>query len=424
MITIAELIMFLMLLQCLWHIARTMVVNKKIKQNKNNAVSFKETRDEKPKFFIVIPCLQEQKIINRTIDDFVNIITSTKIDAKLFIVTTDKEKLLTNQGKTTFDIVKEKIDTSDSYKDIKLLNYPRVNGMMADQLNYAFDTIYKMYDIDEKSSYFCVYNADSRPGKDAFLQAKRVALKKHFPLIMQEYSAFFSNLNTLSPIMQGFAVYQTNFELINGLTNAILPSIFLRNHVVGHGLFVRFDYLKRIGGFNTEFWCEDIYLSFYLRSQGIIIEPLFALEYGESPKNIQILAKQNANWFKTLSDNKKIYQILSKNKDTKQLNTFLYYLNQVRGAFAWLLLPSFYLVIFIFLIFINSGLALVFTLVYLTTTFIRFWLSNSIAKNLHGKLPVNNFLLAFESSIAYLISNVGPLYLVFHRKGTKYKTER
>ena len=37
MITIAELIMFLMLLQCLWHIARTMVVNKKIKQNKNNA---------------------------------------------------------------------------------------------------------------------------------------------------------------------------------------------------------------------------------------------------------------------------------------------------------------------------------------------------------------------------------------------------
>lgn len=50
MITIAELIMFLMLLQCLWHIARTMVVNKKIKQNKNNAVSFKETRDEKPKF--------------------------------------------------------------------------------------------------------------------------------------------------------------------------------------------------------------------------------------------------------------------------------------------------------------------------------------------------------------------------------------
>ncbi|EGF34927.1 hypothetical protein AAULH_13391 [Lactobacillus helveticus MTCC 5463] len=41
-----------------------------------------------------------------------------------------------------------------------------------------------------------------------------------------------------------------------------------------------------------------------MRSQGIIIEPLFALEYGESPKNIQILAKQNANWFKTLSDNK------------------------------------------------------------------------------------------------------------------------
>ncbi|EGF34929.1 hypothetical protein AAULH_13401, partial [Lactobacillus helveticus MTCC 5463] len=91
-----------------------------------------------------------------------------------FIVTTDKEKLLTNQGKTTFDIVKEKIDTSDSYKDIKLLNYPGVNGMMADQLNYAFDTIYKMYDIDEKSSYFCVYNADSRPGKDAFLQAKQL----------------------------------------------------------------------------------------------------------------------------------------------------------------------------------------------------------------------------------------------------------
>lgn len=119
---------------------------------------------------------------------------------------------------------------------------------MADQLNYSIDMINTMYTVDNRHDYFCVYNADSRPGRDTFNQAKIVASEKQFPLVMQEYSAFFSNLKSLSPIMRGFAGYQTNFELINGFTNAVLPSIFLRNHVVGHGLFIRFDYLTQIGG--------------------------------------------------------------------------------------------------------------------------------------------------------------------------------
>lgn len=224
--------------------------------------------------------------------------------------------------------------------------------------------------------------------------------------------------------MKGFAVYQTNFELINGFTNAMLPSIFLRNHVVGHGLFVRFDYLKKIGGFNTHFWCEDIYLSFYLRSQGVIIEPLISLEYGESPKNLRILVKQNANWFNTLSDSQKIYRTLSKNKNLQKLNTILYYLNQIRGAIAWMFLPSCYLLLFIFLIITDIKLAFIFTIVYFITTSIRFLLSNIIAKSLQGQLPENNFVLSIEGSIAYLFSNIGPLYSIFHRKSTKYKTER
>lgn len=419
-----ELMMFMMILQCLWHVIRTWIVNKKIKQNKINIAKFKQNKIKITKFYIVIPCLQEQKTISKTIDYFTNFINSTEINAELFIVTTNKEQLLTKQGKTTFEIVKEQISTSDKYKFVHLLNYPKVEGMMADQLNYSIDMINTMYTVDNRHDYFCVYNADSRPGRDTFNQAKIVASEKQFPLVMQEYSAFFSNLKSLSPIMRGFAGYQTNFELINGFTNAVLPSIFLRNHVVGHGLFIRFDYLTQIGGFNTYFWCEDIYLSFYLRSQGIAIEPLFTLEYGESPKKLKILAKQNANWFKTLSDNYKIYQVVSQNKKSKKFRTILYYLNQVRGAIAWLLLPSFYLTIFIVLIFLNIRLALFFVIVYFTTTFIRFRLSNFIVKSLHGKLPESNSLLAFESSISYLISNIGPLYSEFHKKGTKYKTER
>lgn len=416
-----QFIMICMILQCLWHIFRTKSVLKKISVNKDANIS----KQSKIKLFIIIPCLEEQKVIRDTIEYFSNLINQKEgIDSEVFIVTTNKEQKRKNTF-TTYEIVNEYISDSTKYSNIKLINYPFDNGMMADQLNYAQRMISQNVNFEKNKAYFCVYNADSRPGKNMFEEVKEAVLNNNYPLIMQEYSAFFSNIKNLSPLMKGFATYQTNFEITNGLTNAALPSKFLRNHVVGHGLFIRFDYLEKIGGFTTDYWCEDIYLSFHLRSNNVPIIPLYSVELGEAPKNLKILMKQNGNWFKTLSETAKIYKSFS--KSTKNFNgtALLYYLNQIRGAIAWLLLPTLYIIIFFVLLFTAKWLLLcIFTSVYFSTTFIRYLLSTYIVKGIVGYIPYDEKILAAESVLAYLISNIGPWYAVFNRKASKYKTER
>ena len=77
--------------------------------------------------------------------------------------------------------------------------------------------------------------------------------------------------------MKGFAMYQTAFELRNGLINNKLSKL-LYSHVVGHGLTIRADYITKINGFSSNVWCEDIYLTGLLFNNGIDIIPLTSMD--------------------------------------------------------------------------------------------------------------------------------------------------
>lgn len=418
--TLVGIVIICMLLQCLWHLIRTLkVVNIIKKKRQDSHVSHCDC----PSIFVVIPCLEEQKIIEKTIDNFIKAKRLSNMDITLVIVTTSKEKKTSESKLTTLDVVKKKINSDPRCKDIILLNYPNEAGMMAHQLNYALEKLPELISIDKFHSYFAVYNADSRITDNTFRQVQHLYVEQNHPLVMQEYSAFFSNLTKLNFLMKGFAVYQTNFEITNGFTNALLPSKFLRNHVVGHGLFIRYDYLQQIGGFNINFWCEDIYLSFYLKSKAIPIYPINEVEYGESPKQISILIKQNGNWFKTLSENTKIYKEL--HDTSNRTLSFLYLCNQVRGAIAWVLLPAFYWILLLFLIITRQNiLCITFLIVFFVTTTLRYWLSNYIVEMLRNKKLNSKLRLAIFGSLAYTISNLGPIYTLIHLKSKKYKTER
>lgn len=78
--------------------------------------------------------------------------------------------------------------------------------------------------------------------------------------------------------MKGFSIYQSNFELRYGLINSYFSNELLYTYVVGHGMYIRVDLLKKIGGFETKYWCEDIYMSYVLRNKGISIYPIKTLE--------------------------------------------------------------------------------------------------------------------------------------------------
>lgn len=296
----------------IWNLLKIFLVNKKLDdfrmhQNFTNA-----------KIIIVIPCLREQTIIENTIDYFLNLIKHFK-NIELVIVTTEKEeyerKINQNMGATTSEIVREYIKNNNPHKLIHL-HYPKKDGIMADQLNYVLEKYQKE---NFNNTYFSVYNADSRPNFNTIIKVLKTIETENYPSVMQQYSFAFTNLNTLSFIMKGFALYQSNFEIKYGLINSMMASKLLYTYVVGHGLYIRLDLLKELGGFDNKFWCEDIYLSSVLRHKNINISPIITLENMETPKNISVLMKQNANWFKTSSQLIKMIKI-----NLKKIKKFLF----------------------------------------------------------------------------------------------------
>ena len=366
------------------------------------------------KVIIVIPCLYEQSIIIDTINYFLNLISDLP-NIELVIVTTEKEKK--NKFKTTKEIVSNYIK-NNNITQIKHYHYPEKEGIMADQLNYVL----KFYDKDS-NSYFSVYNADSRPNENTIKELLKTIQINNCPYIIQQYSYAFSNLDNISLIMKGFALYQSNFKIKYGLINSTFSSKFLYTYVVGHGLYIRLDLLKDMNGFTNQFWCEDIYLSSNLRNKNIKIVPLLLLENMETPKKFTILIKQNATWFKTANQAIKILKSNYKQEHKISISLLFWLLNRIWMNLSWLLLP-FIVIIPIVVSLLLKDLTLIIILissyifmeicVYLSTLTI-------IEKFEHKKISKKIILYSFIST---LLSNIGPIYAIFNFRMKKYKTER
>ena len=289
---------------------------------------------------------------------------------------------------------------------------------MADQLNYVLS----FYDKDIYS-YFSVYNADSRPNINTIKELINTIRYNNYPYIIQQYSYAFSNLDKLSFIMQGFALYQSNFEIKYGLFNSAFSSNFLYTYVVGHGLYIRLDLLKEMNGFNNKFWCEDIYLSSNLRGKNINIIPLLVLENMETPKKLFILIKQNATWFKTANQVIKIFK--SNYKDEKKITVSLLFwlLNRFWMNLSWLLFPFIVIIPIIISIYLKDlSLFIILIISYIFMEICIFLSTLIIIEKLeHKKLSKKIILFGMIST---LISNIGAIYSIFNFKMKKYKTER
>ena len=416
------IIVVLEILCAFWDIMKTYMTKRKI-----NSIKIYEGNNKilNCKILIIISCLREQSIIKETIDYFLNLIND-KDNIELIIVTTEKEKyeqILNKQekNKTTFDVVNEYI-SENNINRVKLFHYPYKDGIMADQLNYVME---KYKDYDSERVYFSVYNADSRPNLDTINSVLNIINNQSYPEIIQQYSYAFSNLESLSFIMKGFALYQSNFEIKYGLVNSLTFSNLLYTYVVGHGLYIRLDVLEKIGGFNNKFWCEDIYMSSIIRNRNIKITPVLNLENMETPKNVSVLIKQNANWFKNSNQWMKMIKSNLK-KDKKISNSCKNWLFQrVRMNLSWLLLPFFIILSFIISIYYKNIILFVIAIFSYIFMQICIYLNTiKIIEGLENKKINNKLNLISAVCISTFISNIGPFYSIFNFKMKKYKTER
>lgn len=399
-----------------FYIRAKIFLNKAL-NTKNNEKSIKKDRKE---LIIAIPVLREQKCIEDTIKYFYKIAKNIPI----VLITTQKEikENVTNE-KTTQDIIKEKIMTK--YKNVYLIDYPYTTGYMSNQLNYMIENLDTIFNrkIDLNQTYLALYNADSRPNKNTFQEIKQ---KIQNNMVVQQYSYCMQNYEKIKGILRGFSIYQSNFELKTGLINSFFKSEILYTHVVGHGLVINMKLLKELGNFNTEFWCEDIYLGIQLKFNNIKISPLLTLENMETPDKLSKIIKQNSVWFKTTSQFWKIYKdIIKKGKTKNKIKGFIGVISEFRCAINWLCFPIILLISMISSIIIKNYRLL---LAMIVSYIIYIIINTSCTINIINKLDDKNYKvtlkLIIDVLIATSVSNIGPLYSIFFNKKEKYKTER
>lgn len=400
----------------IYYIRIRIFLSKLVNQNEKNADNV-----ARKQIIIAIPVLREQKCICDTIKYFRKI---TK-DIPIILITTQKEikENISNQ-QTTQDIIKKEILGKYSY--VYWIDYPYTEGYMADQLNYMLDNLEKILNktVDLKNTYLALYNADSRPSKQTF---KEMEIKvREGNKVIQQYSYCMQNYDKLNGILKGFAIYQSNFEIKAGLINSFLNSKILYTHIVGHGLIIELDTLKKFGNFNTEFWCEDIYLGLQLRFNNIKITPLLSLENIETPDTFKKLIKQNAVWFRTTSQFFKIYKdILKKGQAKNRLNGIIGILNEFRCTINWIGFPIVLLLVITCSIIMKEYILFISVLIsYLFYITINTISTIKIINILDYKSYKVNIKMIIYVFLATTISNVGPLYSVITNKKEKYKTER
>lgn len=358
------LIITLLIIQFVVSMRNLMVVLIYLKHN--NLIENISNQGFNGRLFIVIPCLRETTVIEQTLKYFSKVLRS-EFNAKIVVVTTERENIEKQEGLSMVEDLTKDICDGDSvdslyskynhivdYKTIEKLvsyfktnrligvaaiefvqqrvkcalttpqlieeiisnnmdmsekiihlHYSKSNCIMADQLNFAMNWLEENMGACE-CDYYCLYNADSKPSPKTFDAILNIIKNNNYPQVIQQYSCAFSNINNVNWLLKGLAVYQTNFELRQGLINAYNKKKFSYRYIVGHGLIIRFDTLLELNGFDNSFWCEDICLSNVLIQKNIPIIPLPIIEEMEIPQNISTIIKQNAVWFSTALKAKEI----------------------------------------------------------------------------------------------------------------------
>ena len=412
MLNLFLIIIFIELFTILYNLIKFIIY--KIKYKSNLKITNFQCNDN---FHInvLIPCYKETKVIRKTLKHFKEIIKDVK-NIDVYVITTEKEKNERAMVQTTYEYLLNLELFNNSH--FHILNYPKTTGMMADQLNYAIDEIIQLQTLPIDKIYFSIYNADSRPDKSTFVELLQKIRQNNFPKIIQQYSNYFLNYNSLNFIMRGFSIYQTAFEFRNGLINNNISNS-LYSHVVGHGLTIRADYITNIGKFNSKFWCEDIYLTGLIHNNNEKILSLNSLDNAETPNNLRLQIVQNAVWFKTashhfsiLKDIKKYYSI--------SLKGFIWLCHELRATLVWIFMPIFIIYTFIYPIIMQNYVFLFLSIcTYLVFIFINYFLNLFIVSRKRFYIYIKGY---FSTCISVLFTSIGPLYSLFLKQ--KAKTER
>lgn len=274
--------------------------------------------DKSKEFIVIIPVLREQKVLTKTLDHFLAMDYDLgKIT--IILVSTEKEikDSIQSHSKypTTIDLIemlKKEINQKYGRNIIIHLHYPSIVGKMAHQINYAFDNILQTYRSNFKNLFIAMYNADSRPDLNTFTVVSSLARNENLR-VFQQSALFLDNFALIKSKDNFFvkeylianAILHSRWTLAHEIPRLLRQSFFINHfnkriflaHCVGHGLFLRGDFLQKIKTIPTITVTEDLFFGYILSSLGEPINPLPVFENAEAPSTFLTAMKQKYVWF-------------------------------------------------------------------------------------------------------------------------------
>lgn len=264
---------------------------------KKNYKEIKHIHGKLPRVTLIIPALREQKRIVATLDYFLK--SFEKYPIKIVVVTTQREFEKSFVGLSTHDLTKKYIEDNHLSDKISLIDYPKLYGRKAHQLNFVLNK------LKNSTDFVAFYDADSRPHQSTFDAFYHQVYLYPQAEVFQQSALFISNYQQIDNIfLRASAILQSRWTLAHEIArllrqskNETFISRFANAHCVGHGLIIKLNTLNKIGGFCEKTMNEDLILGYLLRINGIKIFPLPCLELADAPTTIRGLWTQKYVWF-------------------------------------------------------------------------------------------------------------------------------
>lgn len=302
--------------------------------------TFESNNKDFANFIILIPVLREQKVIKETLALFSSLNYNLN-KLKVVVVTTQREITEMNFHRdqlmpSTIEITKNNIVLLNKKLGKKVfyhIHYPYNQGVKSDQLNYALKELLikdpKIY--KNKSLYIGIYDADSKINANVLKILSNDAIKNNLPLVYQQPTVYFKNFNKLPNTINGlfmksFALWQTRYALgyeipmfldSTGNSRRLLKKM---QYCIGHGLFIRADFLKKINFFPTPI--EDTRIGHIFSYLGQEIRLLPSFESVEVTNKLSRLIKQTSIWFIGENYIVKDFKIANKIKNIINIRSF------------------------------------------------------------------------------------------------------
>lgn len=246
---------------------------------------FEQQPEKKASFYMIIPVYKEQERIEECINT-IEKINWDQEDLTVCICTTEKEAM---DGNDTESICRNLLAQNQYRYRYEIARYPRTDGNMAEQVNYAFSKCPE--DID----YISIYNADSIIDPEVLGLVSKEFANKEINYIQQR--AIYNNYGGHNIFATGYMFFQSIFEMKKNIVKDMAGK---GQNVVGRALFIRKSALKE-SIYPTEFYCEDMALSMKLVNQGQRIGGVTVYEVNEPPVKLKDIINQQYVWFHTAS---------------------------------------------------------------------------------------------------------------------------